>query len=300
LRLLTDEVIASDVTIFPSKPYIITNPKFAYGISGDHEFFGRNPSSSAIITYYMKKRHVFGDMSIEIYDAKGNLIKTLPAGKKKGINRVNWIVTKKPPKVKASSPLLAFRTAFGPTFPPGEYTIKIKKGDNEYEGKITLQTDSETRHSEEDMKLQFETLNQAYSLLEDVSFADKQVTDLKNKLTKAAKNIEQGEFKNELDALSEQLEKMHKELVATSPNRISGEIRLAEKIGDIYAGIISYSGKPTDSQIERLNLLEGVFLQYRKQVDIILTDELQKINTELKNLGLQEITVITREEYDKS
>jgi hypothetical protein len=300
LRQLTDEVIASDVTIFPSKPYIITNPRFAYGISGDHEFFGRNPSSSAIITYYMKKRHVFGDMSIEIYDAEGNLIKTLPAGKKKGINRVNWIVTKKPPKVKASSPLLAFRTAFGPTFPPGEYTVKIKKGDAEYDGKITLQTNPETGHSAEDMKLQFETLNQAYSLLEYLSFTDKQVTDLKDKLIKAAKNFDEGEFKTDLDALLEQLEKIHKELVATSPNRLSGEIRLAEKIGDIYAGIISYSGKPTDSQIERLDLLEGVFLQYRKQVDIILTDELLIINTELKNLGLKEITVITREEYDKS
>lgn len=239
-------------------------------------------------------------MSIEIYDAEGNLIKTLPAGKKKGINRVNWVVTKKPPKVKASSPLLAFRTAFGPTFPPGEYTVMIKKGDNIYEGKITLQSNPETGHSAEDMKLQFETLNQAYSLLEDLSFTDKQVTDLKDKITRAAENIEEGEFKNDLDALSEQLEKMHKELVATNPSRISGEIRLAEKIGDIYAGIISYSGKPTDSQIERLNLLEGVFLQYRKQVDIILTDELLKINTELKNLGLKEITFATREEYDES
>jgi photosystem II stability/assembly factor-like uncharacterized protein len=300
LRQLTDEVIESDVTIFPSEPYTITNPRFAYGISGDHEFFGRNPSSSAIITYYMKKRHVFGDMSIEIYDAEGNLIKTLPAGKNKGINLVNWVVTKKPPKVKASSPLLVFRTAFGPTFPPGDYTVKLKKGDKEYEGKITLKTNPETGHSDEDMKLQFKTLNHAYSLLEDVSFTDKQVTDLKDKLTKSVINLEEGEFKNDLNVLSDQLEKMHKELVATNPSRISGEIRLAEKIGDVYAGIISYSGKPTDSQIERLKLLEGIFLQYRKQVDIILTDELQKINTGLKNLGLEEITVITREEYDES
>ena len=93
---------------------------------------------------------------------------------------------------------------------------------------------------------------------------------------------------------------MHKELVATSPHRISGQIRLAEKIGDIYAGIINYSGKPTDAQIERLTLLEGVYLQYKKQVELILNDELPKINSELKNAGLLEITMITREEYDES
>jgi hypothetical protein len=300
LRLLTDEVILSEVTIFPSAPYTITNPRFSYGISGDHEFRGRNPSSSAVITYYLKKRHVFGDMSMEIFNSAGELVKTLPAGKNKGINRVNWVVMKKPPKVKASSPLLAFRTAFGPTFPPGEYTIKINKGENVYEGKITIQTDPEAGHSQEDMKLQFETLNQAYDLLEDISYTDKQVTDLKGKLDKTALQIEEGEFKNELEELSTSLEKMHKELVATSPHRISGQIRLAEKIGDIYSGIINYSGKPTDSQIERLYLLEGIFLQYRTQVDIILTENVANINSELKTLELEQINVITREEYDKS
>jgi hypothetical protein len=129
LRLLTDDVLSSELTIFPTEPYIITNPKFGYGLSGDHEFRGANPSSAAIINYYMQKRHVFGDMSIDIYNSDGELIKTLPAGKNKGINRVKWIVRKKPPKVKASSPLLVFRTAFGPTFPPGDYRIVIKKGE---------------------------------------------------------------------------------------------------------------------------------------------------------------------------
>lgn len=300
LRLLTDEVISSDLTIFPTKPYTITNPKFLYGLSGDHEFRGRNPSSAAVITYYLRKRHVFGDMSIEIYNNAGELVKTLPAGKNKGINRVNWVVRKKPPKVKASSPLLAFRSAFGPTFPPGEYTIKIKKNEAVYESKITLRVDPQAGHSEEDMKMQFETLNHAYSLLEDVSFADRQVTDLKSKLDKTLPELEESEFKNELKDLSVSLEKTHKELVATSPHRISGQRRLAEKIGEIYSGIINYSGKPTDSQIERLNLLEGVLLQYRAEIDSILSDELLKINTELKNLGLNEITVISREEYDQS
>jgi len=163
-----------------------------------------------------------------------------------------------------------------------------------------LQTDTIAGHSAEDMKLQFETLNHAYNLLEDVSFTDRQVTDLKEKLDKAAKDVKDDDLKNEINKLSEKLETMHKELVATSPHRLSGEIRLAEKIGDIYAGIINYSGKPTDSQISRLNLLEGEFLKYRKQIDEIFKDDLQNINTKLKNLGLKELVVLTREEYDNS
>jgi photosystem II stability/assembly factor-like uncharacterized protein len=300
LRQLTDEVLSSEITLFPSEPYIITNPQFASGLSGDQEFWGSNPSSSAIVTYYMQKRHVFGDMSVEIYSSTGELIKTLPAGKNKGINYVEWAVRKKPPRVKASSPTLAFRTAYGPTFPPGEYTVKIKKGENVYEGKITLQTDPTTGHSAEDMKLQYETLNNAYSLLEDISFTDRQATDLMEKLNKIKSKVPSEELKNEITNLNNTIEIMHKELVATSPNRLSGEVKLAEKVADIYSGIISYSGKPTESQIQGLTLFSGVYDNYREQMNKILGEDLTKINSELKNLGLEEIKVITREEYDKS
>ena len=65
--------------------------------------------------------------------------------------------------------------------------MKIIKGENVYEGKIVLETDPSTGHSAEDMKLQYETLNQAYSLLEDISFTDRQATDLMEKLN-AVKN----------------------------------------------------------------------------------------------------------------
>ncbi|MGB5287168.1 MAG: hypothetical protein WBN42_01655, partial [Ignavibacteriaceae bacterium] len=207
---------------------------------------------------------------------------------------------KKPPRVKASSPTLAFRTAFGPTFPPGEYTVKIKKGENVYEGKIVLETDPSTGHSAEDMKLQYETLDKAYSLLEDISFTDRQATDLMEKLNKVQSKISSEELKNQITELSTRLEKMHKELVATSPNRLSGEVQLAEKVADIYSGIISYSGKPTDSQIQGLNLYSGVFVEYRNQMDKILAEDLPGINSELKNSGLEDIIFITREEYDKS
>ena len=276
LRLLTDQVLSSELTIFPSKPYTITNPKYATGLSGDQEFSGSNPSSSALITYYQQKRHVFGDMSVEIYNSNNELVKTLPAGKNKGINYVEWAVRKKPPRVKASSPMLAFRTAFGPTFPPGDYTVKIKKGENVYEGKITLQTDPTTGHSVEDMKLQYETLNKAYTLLEDISFIDRQATDLMEKLNKVKSKVSSDELNNGITALYSRLESMHKELVATSTSRISGEVRLAEKVADIYSGIISYSGKPTDSQIQGLNLLSGVYDKYIDRMNKILSEDLVK------------------------
>ena len=300
LRQLSQEVLSSEIAIFPSEPYTITNPRFLLGPSGDQGFTGSNPSSSAIITYYMQKRHVFGDMSVEIFNSDGELIKTLAAGKNKGINYVEWAVRKKPPRVKATNPMLAFRTAFGPTFPPGEYTVKVIKGENVYEGKIVLETDPSTGHSEADMKLQYETLNQAYTLLEDISFLDKQATDLMEKLNSVKSKISDDKLKNEITDLYNKMETLHKELIATSPSRLSGEIKLAEKVADIYSGIISYMGKPTDSQISGLNIYTGVYEKYRVDMNKILNEDLPKINSELKKLELEEIKVVTREEYDRS
>ena len=137
-------------------------------------------------------------------------------------------------------------------------------------------------------------------MLEDISFTDRQATDLMEKLNSIKGKVVSEDLKNEITELSNKLESMHKELVATSSNRLSGEVKLAEKVADIYSGIISYSGKPTDSQIQGLNLLSGVYDTDREQMDKILGEDLLKINSGLKNSGLEEIKVITREEYDKS
>jgi hypothetical protein len=120
------------------------------------------------------------------------------------------------------------------------------------------------------------------------------------KLNIVKSKVSSEELKNQITALHNKLDAMHKELVATSPNRLSGEVKLAEKVADIYSGIISYSGKPTDSQIQGLNLLSGVYGNYREQMNKILGEDLMMINSELKSLGQDEIKVITREEYDKS
>ncbi len=55
-----------------------------------------------------------------------------------------------------------------------------------------------TGHSAEDMKLQYETLNKAYTLLENISFTDRQATDLMEKLNKVKSKVSSEELKNEM------------------------------------------------------------------------------------------------------
>ena len=47
---------------------------------GNDEFFAGNPPEAASIFYYLKKRHVIGDFKIEVFDAQGKRLTTIPAG----------------------------------------------------------------------------------------------------------------------------------------------------------------------------------------------------------------------------
>ncbi|HET6372970.1 MAG TPA: glycosyl hydrolase, partial [Candidatus Polarisedimenticolia bacterium] len=129
LRKLTSQVVNSDVAFLESRPSTLIIPAGEQRFDGGTEFEGRSPEEAAFITYYFKKRHMFGDLKLEIYDSKGTLVSTLPGGKRRGINRVAWPMRLTAPKVpKAASLVPNFFSFVGPRVPDGTYTVKMIKG----------------------------------------------------------------------------------------------------------------------------------------------------------------------------
>ncbi len=297
LRQLSEEVLQQDVAFLESRPYELGYLGWEMGLTGDDEFVGSNPRGSSIISYYLKKRYIFGDMLIEIYNDKGEKIKELPAGKRKGINRVPWYMRMKAPKVP-SSPLLAFRAMYGPTYPPGEYTAKIVKGDKTYEGKINVVYDETIPHTVAERDERLTTLMEAYNLLEDMAFLDKQVTDIGEQAKEKATKANNKTTGKKLSTLSEVMEKLHKELAATIvTSAITGEQKLREKIGDIYSAVLSYQGKPTQSQVDRLaNLLKQVS-EKRASIDKIIKKDLPNLEAQLAKEEIEPFKIITKEEF---
>src|SRR5438876_7373763 len=124
LRKLTPEVLAQDAVFLEGKP---TQQRFTVDNSwpeGSPTFTGNNPSNAALITYYQKKRHIFGKMKIEILDQQGKLVDTVPANSRRGISRVEWSMRLKPPRVPPAASV-AFEASEGPRVLPGTYTVKM-------------------------------------------------------------------------------------------------------------------------------------------------------------------------------
>ena len=79
---------------------------------------------------------------------------------------------------------------------------------------------------------------------------------------------------------------MRKQIVATTEGgAITGEERLREHTDQLYGAILSYEGKPADYQIARIDSLRRELDDAVKDFEGLLTNELPKLNDQLKAKG---------------
>src|SRR6266702_576496 len=78
LRALTPATLASNAVFMQARPVVQRIPAQGGWANGDAAFVGPNPPDDAVITYYQKKRHIFGDLKIEVLDQSGRQVGTVP------------------------------------------------------------------------------------------------------------------------------------------------------------------------------------------------------------------------------
>jgi hypothetical protein len=133
MRELTAAIIDKDVHVFKNKPVAINMGQFGDGgFPSTGGWNGGNPPAFPPIQYYLKDKVNTGDVKVEIYDASGKLLQTLPGTKRKGINQVSWNLRMTPPKVASGGTKMDNAGFIAPKVLPGEYTIKLKVADKEF------------------------------------------------------------------------------------------------------------------------------------------------------------------------
>jgi hypothetical protein len=118
-------------------------------------YAGQNPADGATITYYQKARQVIGRLKLDVLDAKGNLVTTLPASNRKGLNRVVWSMRDDPPQTPSGATLV-FNATRRPRVMPGTYTIRLTKGANVYTMPFTIGLDRRATFTVADRKAQYD------------------------------------------------------------------------------------------------------------------------------------------------
>ena len=301
LRQLTPEVLAADVTVLESRPTYLRIPEQEQAWNGDGDFVGENPPDAAAIYFYRGKRRLMGESRIEIEDASGKKISTLPGSNRRGINRVMWNPRLKAPKMAAGTGL-AVNALFGPTAPIGTYTVKVIDGDQTYSGKLVLAADPRLAHSEDDIRVRQDALMKLYGMQEDLAFLSDSVTTVRDQAEDRAGKSGKSAAERRLSDLAHRLDALQKTLVTTHPPLegmpADSDRQLREWIDDLFGAINGFGGKPTAGQLAQVPVLGQRLDAARKDFDK-LAAALPEINRDLANRKLPPIQAPTREDWEK-
>ncbi|HEY1613967.1 MAG TPA: hypothetical protein VGF97_09785 [Rhizomicrobium sp.] len=260
--------------------------------NGDADYAGQNPADGATITYYQKARQVIGRLKLDILDAQGKLITTLPASNRKGLNRVVWAMRDDPPQTPPGATLVG-NAVLGPRLPPGTYTVKLTKGDHVYTMPLTVGLDRRVSFTVADRKLQYEAAKRVSGLFARMSsLAAKIVAIHAGAMERAGKLPDGDPLAAKLKSLADDADDLRKKIVATTEGgAITGEERLREHLDYVYGAIMSVEDKPTPYAIKRVDVLERELRDVETSFDGLSRGKLAQINTELKSKGLEQIAL---------
>jgi hypothetical protein len=301
IRALTPELLAKDLVMLPSRPSVLNLPAGEQRFDGDAEFQGRTLPEAASIVYYQKKRHIFGDLKLEIYDDHGNLLTSIQGDKRRGLNRLAWPERAKPPKVPPAAGLVENEFLFfGPQAQEGTYPVKLTKGKETYTSEVKLVPDPRSKSTAADRALQHKTVTELYDLLAQLTYVVDATNDLRDQARQRAGAATDNKLKDELNSLIQKLEDFRSTLVSVKEGgMITGELKLREHMGELYGAINGFSGRPTQSQIEETGVLKKQLEEAGDKFQSTTTSELPLVNTALQGKSLEPLKAMSRADWDK-
>jgi photosystem II stability/assembly factor-like uncharacterized protein len=296
LRQLTEENMNKELHFFTTKPTIIAETNGFGGGSTETQFVGNNPSRAAKIIYYLKKRHTFGKMSLEIQDANGNTVSELGPGKSKGINLVEWNYNMKPPKM-ATAKTFAFGGFTSPRVPAGTYKVIIQKGKETYTNDLVIQYDPKSDISLADRKLQEEATMKLYNMSQELAY----VVYTLDEYVKIAEEVKARDAKSAKIAtpLITELTKLKETLVVTKGDNYVGaaEPQLREKMAELYSKVADSYYKPNQAELSNLEAIESRFEKGKEDYKKIKDKNLPKVINAKSKDAIEPIVLKTYEEF---
>jgi photosystem II stability/assembly factor-like uncharacterized protein len=295
LRALSAELLAQEAAFLPIKPQKQDIMGFGGWSNGDAQYVGPNPPDGAVITYYQRTRHLFGKLKLEILDAEGKVLKSLPAAKRRGLNRVVWDMRLDPPRVPKAAQLAGAGTQ-GIRVLPGRYQARLSKDGKAITRDFEVVLDPRAPFNLEDRKAQFVAATKVHALFGTMTELVDEVTQLRDGATlRAADPKAKGSLSKQLRDFSEQADGIRKQIVATKEGgAITGEERLREHVDGLYGAINSWEGKPGSYHLARIEVLTAELSEIRGKFEQLKAKAMPKLSAGLKRAQLEQLRYLAR------
>jgi photosystem II stability/assembly factor-like uncharacterized protein len=296
LRELDQEILSKDVHFFKTEPVtMVEQGGFSGNFGAETQFVGSNKPTSARITYYLKKRHTFGKMTMEVQDMEGNTLTKLSPGKSKGINVVNWNFNTTTPKMAAAK-TLSFGGFASPRVPEGKYKVVLTKGKDTYEHIIETKYDDTAITTIADRKNQEQMTQTMFNMVEDLAYMVYEIGETQTKAQEVIDTNPKG--KKVAQQLYDSLENLRTDLVVTTGDNYvaSAEPELRERMGELYANIAGSYDRVTGAQMQNYELIKQEFENEKQRFADIKNKEGKKFMKFLEKNGM-ELKIESKQEF---
>jgi photosystem II stability/assembly factor-like uncharacterized protein len=293
IRALTKEIAEKDVVLFDSKPSTLTTGKYGGGgspVSGG--WYGGNPESIQPIEYYLKERAT-GDVKVEIYDAAGKLVQSVPGSKRKGINKVQWNLKWTPPKTAEGGSKIDYGGFIAPMVLPGTYTVKLKVGDKEYTNQLQMVHDAGNKlFTEEDRKEQYRVAMDLYHMHEQLRDLVDKINAEQKLIKESLDSVKRPQAKKALNEYNTKLEELRSTLLATKHKSIfADEKKLREYITEVYGAVCGQECRPSNLQTSRVAVLNDDLKKGQNSYEKLYAEYGEKSHTVIKEEKARSRTV---------
>ena len=292
LRALTPHTLEREVAFLPTRPNVQRIPASGGWANGDAAYVGENATEDATVVYYQRRRHIFGDLKIEILDPSGHVVGTVPGAKRRGLCRATWSMRMKPPRVPTAASA-AYGAFIGPRVPPGNYSVRMTKNDSVYTTPLRLVSDPRAKYTASDRQAQFALAKRLYDLLGDMTSAVDRINGARLALDQRAASLPaEDPLQSQLRGASARVDEMRRKIVATKEGgMITGEERLRENLSDLYGNVVNYEGKPTQMQLDRGNVIARELADVVAEFDHWAASDLPQVNAGLQAKGAAPVEI---------
>jgi len=297
LRELNQEVLAKDVHFFETQAFTMQEESgFSGSFGGETQFVGPNRSTSAKIIYYLKKRHTFGKMAMEIQDMDGNFVTKLDPSKSKGINVVSWNFNDASPKM-AEGKTLSFAGFTPKRVPAGKYKVVMTKGKKKYEHVLEVVYDENSLATIEERKEQERFTGELFDMVEDLAYMVHQITATQ----KTAQSVIDSNSKGKKTAqkLYDALENLRTDLVVTTGDNYvaSAEPELRERMGELYANVATSYDQVSGAQKQQYKIIKKEFDEAKVRFQQIMDKEGKKLMSFLEKNDMDKPNIKSKEDF---
>jgi len=305
LRQLKPELASADFVLYQPAP--IHRLYFPEDVDKRRPV-GENPPNGAIVSYYLKSEPK-GEITLEIKDGDGKLVREYSSKEKKNKNEQppEWPDLEKPPELlptaagmnrfpwnlRYDNPLElpgAFYAGNGPEGPivlPGKYQLKLTVDGKSSVSQLEVKPDPRIKASIVELRKQFELSSKVSHRIAELHAAVMQIRDVRLQMEHVAKRL-QGNPKNQAVLASIQndekkLAAIEQELVQVKMKSSEGNLRYPNMLNeafDSFSHVIENDAAPTPAML-------GVFEQLNSQLDTQLAAWKQLVATDLSALNGQ-------------